>query len=61
MSQKSFNQLAGTIFLIVAVVHFFRVINGWEVNIHTFAVPMWLSWVGVILIGYLAYQGLRKK
>lgn len=61
MSQKAFNQLAGTIFLIVAVVHFFRVINGWEVNIHTFAVPMWLSWVGVILIGYLAYQGLGKK
>ncbi|MCR4279475.1 MAG: hypothetical protein NUV78_01920 [Candidatus Zambryskibacteria bacterium] len=61
MNPKSFLTTAGTIFLIVAVMHFLRVINSWEANIGTWAVPMWLSWVVFLLLGYLAYQGLSKR
>lgn len=61
MSPKSFLTVSGTIFLIVGAVHFLRIINSWEANIGTWAVPMWLSWVVLLLLGYLAYQGLRKR
>jgi hypothetical protein len=61
MSSKSYFLVAGTIFLIVAITHLLRVINAWEVNIHTLAIPMWFSWAALLLIGFLAYQGLRKR
>jgi hypothetical protein len=61
MSSKSFLSVAGIIFLIVAGTHFLRVVSGWEVGIHTLAMPMWFSWVAFPLIGFLAYQGLRKR
>jgi len=61
MSSQSFFSVAGVIFLIVAITHLLRVVNGWEVSIHTFAMPMWFSWVAFPLIGFLAYQGLRKR
>lgn len=61
MSQKTFYSTAGTIFLVVAVVHFLRILNDWEVNIDTFSIPVWGSWLAVFLAGWLAYQGLKKK
>lgn len=61
MSQKAYHATTGTIFLIIAALHLLRVLNGWEVNIGTFIVPMWLSWVGVLLAGFLAYQGLKRR
>lgn len=61
MSQKSYYATTGTVFLIIAILQLLRVLNGWPAFIGTFVVPMWLSWVAVLLAGYLAYQGLKKK
>jgi len=61
MSQKTFNSLAGFIFLIVLVVHLLRVWNGWTVTIGEFEAPMWASWVGIAIAGCLAYHGLKRK
>jgi len=61
MSQKNFNAFAGFIFLVVLIVHLLRVLNGWAVSIDEFEMPMWASWVAIVLAGCLAYHGLRKK
>ena len=61
MSQKSYYAVTGTIFLIIAVLHFFRVLNSWSAEIGTVTIPMWASWVAVLLAGYLAYHGLKRK
>lgn len=61
MSQKSFYSLTGIIFLIVVIVHLLRVVNGWSVSIGTFDMPVWASWVAVVLASYLSYQGLRRR
>jgi len=61
MSQKNFNAFAGFIFLVVLIVHLLRVLNGWAVSIDEFEMPMWASWLGIIIAGCLAYHGLRKK
>jgi hypothetical protein len=60
MTNNSFRKTAGTVFAIVAVVHAMRLINGWEVMIGGWAMPMWLSWFAVVFIGWLAWSGLRK-
>jgi len=56
MKQKTFNQAAALIFAIVAVFHLARVVLGWSAVIGTWAVPTWLSIVGLVVAGYLAYN-----
>ena len=61
MSQKSFYSVTGTIFLIIAALHLIRIFNSWPVEIGTVAIPVWVSWAAVLLGGYLAYHGLKKR
>lgn len=61
MSSKSFYSITGTVFLVIAVGHLLRILNGWEAVIGSFTIPVWASWIAVILAGYLSYQGLKKK
>jgi hypothetical protein len=59
MSDKAFSATAATIFGIVALVHLLRLIMGWSIVIDAWAVPMWLSWVGLLVAGALSYFGMR--
>jgi hypothetical protein len=34
-----------------------RIVFGWSAVIGGWSVPMWLSWVGIIVAGALAYFG----
>jgi hypothetical protein len=61
MSQKNYYTVTGTIFLIITVLHFLRILNGWSAEIGTATIPMWASWVAVLLAGCLAYHGLKRK
>ena len=61
MSQKSYYLTTGAVFLVIAILHLLRIVNGWPANISGFVVPMWLSWVAVLFAGYLAYHGLKIK
>jgi hypothetical protein len=61
MSQKTFCFVAGLIFLIVAIGHAMRLAFRWEAMIGGWIVPVWMSWVAVLLAGYLAFEGLRKS
>lgn len=55
MSQKTFTLTAGMIFTLVAGLHLLRVVLGWEAVIGGWNVPVWFSWLGVALAGFLAY------
>ena len=59
MEQKTFNIVAGVIFALVALVHLIRIWLGWPAGIGGWSVPMWVSWIGLIVAGGLAYFGLR--
>lgn len=61
MSPKAYYSVTGTVFLIVAIVHLLRALNGWVVSIHTLDVSIWASWVSVVVAGYLAYNGLKRR
>ena len=59
MNQRSFSLVAGIIFVLIAILHLLRIIFGWEAVIAGWAVPHWVSWVAVVIAGYLGYEGLR--
>jgi len=58
MDQKTFVLLASVIFAIVALAHLLRIFMGWPIAIDDWTVPMWLSWVGLVVAGVLSYFGL---
>lgn len=59
MSHRTFALVAGMMFSVVALAHVVRAALGWPATIAGWAAPMWVSWLGAVVTGYLAYQGLR--
>jgi hypothetical protein len=59
MDQKTFALVAGVIFALVALLHVLRLFMGWPAMIGSWSVPMWLSWVGLVVAGGMSVLGLR--
>ena len=47
------------IFAVVALFHLVRTYMDWPVMIGDWSVPMWVSWIGLVVAGGLAFFGLR--
>ena len=43
----------------IAVAHLARIVYGWEITLNTLAIPMWVSWTALAVMGFLAYSGLQ--
>jgi hypothetical protein len=56
---KTFSVVAGVIFAVVALFHLVRISMDWNVMIADWSVPMWVSWIGLVVAGGLAFFGLR--
>lgn len=50
---------AGIVFGIVAVAHLLRLFTSADIVIIGWAVPLWLSWIGVAVAAYLSYMSFR--
>lgn len=59
MSQKTFSLAAAVVFSLIALGHILRVVFGLEWIVEGRTIPMWASWVALLLAGYLAYEGFR--
>ena len=59
MNQKTFTILASVIFALVALFHVLRIFLGWPAVIGGWTVPMWLSWIGLVVAGGLSYFGIK--
>src|SRR5262249_14923945 len=59
MDQKTFSIVAGVIFAAVALFHLVRIYIDWPVMIGGWSVPMWVSWIGLVVAGGLAFFGLK--
>ena len=55
---SSYLAVSALIFATVAFVHFARLVKGWPVQVGSFAVPMSLSWIGLLVSALLAIWGL---
>jgi hypothetical protein len=59
MSQKTFSRVAGLIFLLIAVMHGLRLALKWQVVLNGWTIPMWVSWVALVVAGFLASESLK--
>ena len=60
MNNNTYRKVTGTVFAVVTVMHAVRLVNDWEVVFNGWALPIWLSGVGVVFAGCLAWNGLKK-
>ncbi len=59
MNGRTYALVTGVVFLVIAVLHLLRLIFGWQAAIGGGSVPMWASWVALLIAGYLMYEGFR--
>jgi uncharacterized membrane protein len=58
---KPFTTIAVVVFAVVALVHLWRAIAGWEVVINGYAVPISASWIGLVVAALLAAMVWRES
>jgi len=61
MKQGAFLIVTSSIFALIALLHALRLIYGWNVTIGELTVPIWVSAVGFLIAGYLAFQEFFLK
>src|SRR5215475_15756360 len=59
MDAKTFSLVAGVIFAVVALFHLVRIFMEWTVIIGDWSIPLWVSWIALVVAGGLALLGLR--
>ena len=59
MTSRVFSLITATLFSLIALLHVLRLLLGWQVTIGDVVVPLWVSWIGLAIAGYLAYQGVK--
>ena len=61
MTTRLFSLITATLFSLIALLHVLRLLRGWQVTIGDVVVPLWISWIGLAVATYLAYQGFRSS
>jgi hypothetical protein len=61
MTLRIFSLIAAAVFSLIALGHAIRLLFGWHVTVETVVVPVWLSWIGLAVATYLAYQGFPSS
>jgi hypothetical protein len=56
---RAYLRISGVIFGIVALVHVARLAYGWPAEVAGWAVPLWVSWAGMVVAGALCIWAFR--
>ena len=59
LTQKVYNGVTASFFLLVALMQGLRLLAGWPVTIGSVSIPVWVSVFGILIAGYLSYTGFR--
>jgi hypothetical protein len=59
MTQRTFFLTAAAVFSLIALLHAVRLLQVWQVTIGGAVVPIWVSWIGLAIAAFLAYEGFR--
>lgn len=59
MKERTYIQASCSLFVIVGLLHLIRFLNGWDVVIGPWNLPVWLSGVAVVLLGFLVYSAMN--
>ena len=58
---KPFTLIAALIFALMALLHLYRLFTNFQVILGSHTVPMWVSYVGLIIPGLLAVMLYRES
>ena len=59
MKHKNYCVVSGVFFALVALAHLIRVIEGMTVQVQEYLIPMWVSWIAVVVPAALAVWAFR--
>jgi hypothetical protein len=57
---KPFTTVAVALLALVAIAHLFRLFTGSEVIVGGYVIPVWISWLGLVIAGGLAVMVWRE-
>jgi hypothetical protein len=60
MNHKLYTSVSGMIFILVGLIHLWRIAMGYPLTLGEAIIPVWASWVAVVVTAFMAYQGLGK-
>lgn len=58
---KTYITITAAIFTVIGLLHLARIIYGWEAVIGVLEIPMWASWLAVLVAGALAFKGWEER
>lgn len=61
MNGISFNQVAASIFAVLALAHAYRAVQVFPIEIGAVSLPQWVSWVSVLALGSLSMWGFCSR
>jgi hypothetical protein len=53
MTQRTFSLVTAVLFSLVALLHAVRLLRGWQVTVEGAVMPIWISWIGLVIEGVL--------
>jgi hypothetical protein len=56
---RAYLQISGTLFGLIALAHLLRLLRHWPINLLGHTVPLWVSWLGLVLAGGLSIWAWR--
>jgi hypothetical protein len=59
MKQRTFSIVIGVFFSLITLLHIGRVAFGWNVTVGNAVIPMWASWIAIVVGAYFAYQSFK--
>ncbi len=59
MNHKNYCTVSGVLFMLVALAHLLRIANGMSIQVDEYMVPMFVSWIGLVVPTGLAVWAFR--
>lgn len=56
---RAYLQISGILFGIIAAGHLYRLYRHWPVDLAGHVIPLWVSWLGLVLAGGLSFWAFR--
>ena len=60
MTFHTYRLVTATIFLLMAAVHLARAVLGWGLVVDDITIPVWASWVAVVVMSALSWAGFSS-
>mgnify|MGYP001579984004 CR=1 FL=1 len=61
LEPSTYFKVTGLIFVVIVVLHVYRIFMDVTVNFGDWTVPIWVSWVALVVAAYLAWSAYQNQ